>query len=339
MRFCVTGTTGLLGNNLCRLLVKQGHQVVAPIRPSSSRRPLEGLPLEIIDGSLESRDFIEEVLENVDGVFHAAAVIWLGRTKLEESVRINVGVTQLIAEQCVARNIRMVHVSSTDALAAGTRDRPADENDVEPAKCESNYVVSKRMAEATLLSMHDKQDLDVVIVNPGLLLGPYDWKPSSGRMILAVTDGYLPLAPLGGISVADVRQVAKAMVAAFHRGRSGQRYILAGENIRYLALWRRMARLAGRKGPLSYIGGPYARAVGWVIDGWARIAGESEVNSLALQLGLKYNYYDSSRAIEELGYEPGNLDDSLNAHWEWLLENGMTRHSKKKTARVPTNRS
>ncbi len=330
MRFCVTGATGLLGNNLCRRLVEQGHEVVAPIRSSSPRRPLEGLPIEIITGSLDSREFIKKVLSDVDGVFHAAALIWLGRTKLEESIRVNVGITQMIAEGCTARNIRMVHVSSTDALAAGTLDRPATEDNIDPAKGDSNYVVSKRMAESTLLSLHESQNLDVVIANPGLLLGPFDWKPSSGRMILAVTDSYLPLAPVGGISVADVRQVAKALVVAFHRGRSGQRYILAGENIRYLELWRRMARLAGRNGPLSYLGGPYAKAVGWVMDGWGRLVGESEVNSLALQMGLKFNYYNSSRAVRELGYEPGNLDETLQAHWEWLLDNDLTRHAKKK---------
>lgn len=330
MKFCVTGTTGLLGNNLCRMLLAQGHQVVAPIRPSSDKRPLEGLSLEIRTGQMESGEFIDNMLDNVDGVFHAAAVIWLGRTKLDESVRVNVDVTRQIAEQCIARNIRMVHVSSTDALAAGTQDRPANENDTDPAKCESNYIASKRMAESTLLAMQEKQNLDVVIVNPGLLLGPNDWKPSTGRMILAVTDGYVPLAPFGGISVADVRQVARAMLNAFERGRSGQRYILAGENIRYLELWRRMARLAGRKGPLGYLGGPYARAVGRVMDGWGRIFGESDANSLALQLGVQFNYYDSSLAIRELDYVPGDLDDALNAHWAWLKEHGLTRHGAKK---------
>ncbi len=326
MKFCVTGATGMLGNNLCRLLLDQGHEVRVNVRSSSNRKPIADLPVEVREGALDSPEFVAELLDGADGVFHAAALIWLGRRRLQESLRVNVDMTGLIARQCLRNAIRMVHVSSTDALAAGTRDCPATENDLHPPKGSSNYVVTKRKAEAELLNLHEQQRLDVVIVNPCLLLGPWDWKPSTGQMILAVTDGYVPLAPAGGISVADVRQVARATIAAFHKGTAGKRYILAGDNLTYLELWQEMAGLAGRHGPLGKLGWLMGKAAGGAGD-LIGLVRETNLNSAAIQLGRNYNYYDSSRAIAELDYHPGSRHDALLAAWEWLLENGYSRHS------------
>ena len=82
------------------------------------------------------------------------------------------------------------------------------------------------------------------------MLGPWDWKPSSGRMLLSVARHWKPMAPTGGMSGCDVREVARGTLAAADRGQTGRRYILAGENLSYLAAWKLFARVAGRPGPL-----------------------------------------------------------------------------------------
>lgn len=328
MKFCVTGATGLFGNNLCRMLIDQGHQVRVNVRPSSDRRALQGLPVEVREGRLDSTGFVEQLVSGTEGVFHAAALIWLGHRRLAESRQVNVEMTRQLADQCRQQGKRLIQVSTTDALAAGSRTRPATEQDLEPAKGTSNYVVSKREAETMLLDMHNRQGLDVVIVNPCLMFGPWDWKPSTGQMMLAVTDGWVPLAPCGGISVADVRQVCRATVRAMEQGASGQRYILAGENLTYLDLWRRMARLAGRRGPLGKLGRVAGKVIGRGGDLAGRLFGESNVNSAAIDLGCSYNWYDSSLARQSLDYDPGDIEIAIQDAWNWLLEHGYSRHSR-----------
>jgi len=331
MLYSVTGATGLLGNNLVRLLLKEGHRVRVAVRDTSDGKPLHGLDVEIVSGDLNDPGFAAQLLQQADGLFHCAAFIWFGLSKLEKSMQINMQASQVLACQCARQQVRMLFVSSVDALAAGSPDQPADEKSLEPAKGAASYVVSKRAAERVLLKMQTTEGLDVVIVNPGLLIGPYDWKPSTGQMILAVTDGFIPLTPSGGISVADVRNVAAAMLGAMQRGRSGERYILAGKNLPYLELWRKMASLVGRSGPLSNMNRRMERVVGRAGDLFTRATGrELQVNSQAIALGSRWNYYSSQKAIDELSYEPGSISIALDDAWDWLVANGYSKkHSPK----------
>ena len=194
-------------------------------------------------------------------------------------------------------------------------------------------MISKRAAESALLDMVQTDHLDLVIVNPCLFFGPWDWRPSSGEMILAVTDGFVPLTPSGGISVGDVRNIAAGIVAAMEKGRTGERYVLAGENLTYLSLWRKIAGLVNRKGPLAAMNKPLQRVIGAGGDLLARvIRRETQVNSAALALGACWNYYESTKAIEELDYEPGDLDTALQDAWQWLVENGYSKHKKLKSS-------
>jgi dihydroflavonol-4-reductase len=329
MLYSVTGATGLLGNNVVRKLLEAGHEVRVAVRESSDRRPLQDLPVEVICGDLQDPAFATRLVTGCDGLIHAAGIIWFGRTRREISLRVNVDASCLLAGECARQGVRMAFVSSTDALAAGTETRPADEQQLDPAKGDSAYVASKRAAESALLEMIPRQQLDLVIVNPCLFFGPWDWQPSSGQMILAVTDGFVPLTPSGGISAGDVRKIAEGVIAAMQRGECGERYILAGENLTYLKLWRKMAALAGRKGPLAKMNRPMQTVIGAGGDLLATIIRrETQVNSAALELGACWNYYDSSKAIRELGYDPGCLETALRDAWQWLVTHGYSRHRK-----------
>ncbi len=328
MHYSVTGATGLLGNNIVRKLLEAGHHVRVGVRKTSNPRPLQGLDVELIHGDLQDPQFARDLVEGTDGLIHAAGVIWFGSTQRDVSMRINVQASVRLASECARLGVRMVHISSTDALAAGHPNQPADENCLHPGKGDSSYVASKRAAESALLEMVPSHQLDLVIVNPGLFFGPYDWHPSSGKMILSVTDGFVPLTPSGGISVGDARHIAQATITALQRGESGHRYILAGENLSYLELWRKMAQLAERKGPWARMGKPMQWLVGTGGDLATRILGrETHVNSAAIQLGSFWNYYDSSKAIQALDYEPGNLDQTLQDAWHWLVKNGYSQKS------------
>ena len=159
-----------------------------------------------------------------------------------------------------------------------------------------------------------------MIVHPGFMLGPWDWKPSSGRMMLEVGRTWRPLAPAGGCSVCDSRDVAKTTIDALTRGgEAGRQFILAGHNLSYMQLWTEMAARMGRRPPMMRLG-PAQRWIGSCGgDLWARLSGkEGDVNSAAIKMSTMYHWHDSSRTIAELGYQMRDYRESLDASAEWI---------------------
>ena len=322
MRILITGATGFLGNNLVRALLADGHEVAVTMRQSSNRKPLDGLSVEILNIDFDNPSDIAMALTDVEVVVHAAAVIQIGWTKLEESRKFNVDVTSQIAQAARRKNCRMVYVSSVDALGEATETDIGDEEKLDPPQTPCSYVVSKRESESALF-LEIAKGLDGLIINPGFMVGPYDWRPSSGEMMLAVATRFTPFAPAGGCSVADVRDVAEGIVSAIKHGQSGQRYILAGQNMTYFDFWNKIAEVCEVSGPIKRLPDWLAREAGKFGDLWTYVSGtEAQVNSAATKMGQVFHYYSSEKAKRELGYQIGNVDDALKDAWDWFRANG-----------------
>src|SRR5262249_116582 len=152
-----------------------------------------------------------------------------------------------------------------DALGVRTLEQASDENTAPSGEVPCPYVVTKREAERVVLERVAK-GLDAVIVNPGFMLGPWDWKPSSGRMLLKIATGWALVAPPGANSYCDVRDVAEGIVAALERGRKGQRYILAGQTLTYMEALRIFARITGQRPPFRIARKVTVKLVGCVGD-------------------------------------------------------------------------
>lgn len=325
MRILVTGATGFLGNNLVRTLLQQGHQVAVTLRATSSRKPLDGLDVEIFDIDLNNPSDISMALTDMDVVVHSAAMIQLGWTKLEASRKINVEATAIIAEAARRKGIRMIYVSSVDALSITSETDIGDETKLNPPNVGASYVITKREAETAVI-LEVANGLDAVIVNPGFMVGPYDWKPSSGEMMLLIAHQFIFYVPAGGCSVVDVRDVASGIASAIEHGQAGQRYILAGENMSYFDLWTLMAKVMDRGGPKRKLRNWLAATAGWVGDGIGRIINrELAVNSAATKMGQGFHYYSSEKAQRELGYQIGSVEDALKDAWDWFKLNGYVK--------------
>lgn len=323
MPILVTGVTGLLGNNVVRALLEQGETVRVLARQNCDPRPLEGLDVEVVRGDLRQADQVHQACRGVRAVVHSAAHVHIGWSGLEIARQVNVEGTRHVAAAARDAGVKMIHVSSVDALGVGSPDTPANEESPVQGKVQCPYVVTKRESEQVVLEAVD-QGLDACIVNPGFMLGPWDWKPSSGRMLLEVARRFTPAAPTGGCSACDVRDVAAGILAALDQGQSGRRYILAGENISYFDLWELFAEVTGSKPPRMRFG-PLMRALG---GGWgdfmSKLTGrEGDVNSAAIAMSSLFNYYSSDRAKAELGYQPRALRSSVEDAWQWFLEHGF----------------
>ena len=324
MKVFVTGSTGLLGNTIARQLVDQGHQCVALVRDLSDTQPFDDLKTERVEGSLSRIDVIDQAIAHCDAVIHSAAMIHLGWRRLNESMQVNRDGTRTIVQACLRHDRKLVAVGTVNSIAVGSRESVAnEETPLENAggQVPCSYVQSKRAAMDEVRQGVAK-GLRASIVHPGFMLGPWDWKPSSGRMILELARNWTPIAPSGGCSVCDSRDVAAGAIAAIDRGDDdGRQYILAGHNWMYRKLWDEMSERIGtqktimRAGPLQrWIGG----AAG---DLCAKVTGkEGDMNSAAVKISSQYHWYDSSRAINELGYQIRPAEESLDAATAWIKE-------------------
>jgi len=318
----VTGATGLLGNNIVRELLNRGDSVRVLLRKTSDPRPLEGLDVERVVGEVADRESVHLALEGMECVYHSAGHIHIGWTKRAEAQQVNVEGSANVADGALAVGARMVHVSTVDTLAPGTAKTPADE-DTPGEKTPCTYVVTKRAAEEQV-RRRIEQGLDCVIVNPGFMLGPWDWKPSSGRMFLEVVRRFTPLAPTGGMSICDVRDVAKGILAAGKSGQKGRQYILAGTNMTYFDAWKMFVKIAGKgKAPIA-TAGPVNRFLGSFFgDLTTKLTGrENDVNSAGIKMSRLFHYYNSGRAKKELNYQTRDPEDSAADAWRWFCDNG-----------------
>lgn len=321
----VTGATGLLGNNLVRLLVERGEaRVRALLRLTSGSRALEGLPASVIRVDL-ARATLQEIVRAIDGmdvIIHCGARVGIGRQELAGYRVANVDATANLARACRRTGARLVHVSSVDTLRWGTMEAPGTEEDDPGPDHGIPYVITKREAEAAVLEQVE-HGLDAVVVNPVYMLGPWDWKPSSGRMLLKAASAPVLVAPPGGNDFVHVADVAAGTLAAVEKGRTGERYILGGEAMSYADAFQLFADVAGRRRRARTAPRWAIRAAGRGADFLGYIAGgEYDVNSASAEVSTLPHHFASAKAQRELGYAFRPAADAARDAWEWFRAHG-----------------
>lgn len=328
MQAAITGATGLLGSNLAIQLLEKGHSVRCTYRGKSPPGHLREFAIEWVRADLDDPASLRQALAGCDVVFHCAALISFLRRPTPETIKTNVDGTRNVIEAVRHAGVkRLVHCSSVVTCAISTSGQPVDETlpwNFADFGVDEAYSITKRQAEELVVAEVGR-GLDAVIVNPCYMLGPYDPKPSSGRMIIELIHGKVPGSPTGMNNFVDVRDVARGMIAAWQRGRTGERYILGNENLSYRDVFRLIARVAGVKPPLLTLPQALAKTVGWLGDAAQRITGrEAMVNSVTVRYSYLSGYiYSSEKARRELGYEPGPLEPAIRDAIAWFRSRGM----------------
>lgn len=324
----ITGASGLLGGNLAAELRSRRVHVRAIRRKTTRTDHLADLDIEWVFGDLDDPPSLAHAFRGADVVFHSAAAVGVSPRVTPALRRANVdGTAAVLAAVRQARVARLVHVSSVVAVGLSTDGRPVDEDapwNFADHKLDDGYCVTKHQAER-LVRDAAAADVDAVIVNPGFMIGPRDARPSSGRVIVDLVRGRVPIYPAGKNNFVDVRDVARGTVAAWERGRRGRRYILGGDNLGYRDLFQRIARIAGVRAPRLPAPRFAAVAAGLAGDAYQRLTGKDPVFG---SVEARYAYTDrfqfsSARAEAELGYRRGPIDTAIDDAIRWFRANRM----------------
>ncbi|MFZ5478511.1 MAG: NAD-dependent epimerase/dehydratase family protein [Myxococcota bacterium] len=310
--WAITGATGLLGNNLARALVERGEHVRLLVR-GASRKELDGIDAERVEGDLADASALRRCFEGADVVVHSAAMVWIGYGRRAEMERVNVEGTRA-ACAAIAPGQRLVHVSSVDALGMRTRAQPADE-DCAPQPHEEGvpYVDTKRAADRVVR----ESGVDHVIVHPTFMIGPWDWRPSSGKMLIEVARGKALFAPAGGNNFVHVADVVAGLIAAAD-GPRGRAWILGNENLTYREAWTTFARATGGRAPIGEVPRWAGMAAAWAVTPLP----EGEINPASIRMGFLPHYFDPSRARRELGMPATPVEQAARDAWAWFRERG-----------------
>jgi dihydroflavonol-4-reductase len=325
-RVVITGASGLLGGNLAAELRAQGHEVVATRRAGTRVAHLDDLGLTWADADLGSVDALARAFAGAAAVFHCAAAVSVKREVTPEMTAANVTGTANVIEAAVAAGVpRLVHTSSVVAVGLTTDGRPCDETAAWNFEAEGlldAYALTKRRAEDVVFAAKDR--IDAVIVNPTYMFGPRDARPSSGKLIVDVARRRVPGWTPGYNNFVDVRDVARGMIAAWQRGRRGERYILAGHDMTYGDVMREIARVAGVPPPRLRVPRPLA----WAFGKWGDLVERRGKEPLVNSTQIRYAYTDrfrfrSEKAATELGYRPGPLEPAIRDAITWFRANRM----------------
>jgi len=323
LKVFVTGGTGFIGSSIVRELLKAGYEVRALVRQGADTRNLDGLEIERVQGDITDIDSLRRAMVGCEWVFHAAALysFWVREPGLIDLV--NVEGTRNVLE--VSREMgvdRIVYTSSVAALAVPEGKTPVtEEMPVDPKKIISGYKKSKYRAEQVALG-YARAGLPVVIVNPSFPVGPRDIKPTpTGEVILDFINHRIPAYVETGMNVVDVEDVARGHLLAADKGRIGERYILGGEDMTMGDLLGLLSEITGIPAPRAKI--PYYPILGmsYLNAAWCRLTGTTpRMTPETIRMSRHYMYYDSTKAIRELGFPQTSPKDALEKAVSWFRE-------------------
>jgi dihydroflavonol-4-reductase len=334
MRAFVTGSTGLLGNNLVRLLIEQGHKVKALVRSKDKAvKQFGNLPIEYVIGDMENVEGFAGELNGCDVLFHTAAYFREYYEKTTDHWKtlenINIKGTVKILEAAEKFGFTMaIYVSSSGTIGMKPDGSAGDENTPPSSYTENNlYFKSKVIADKAVAEFTEKSTMPVIQILPGWMFGIGDAAPtSSGQIVLDILNGKLPGTFDGGTSTVDAKDVAEAMIVAVEKGRNGEKYIVGGKFYTIREIADTLTEVAGIPKVKLNIPNFVILTLATFSDLFGKISGgKSSIPKKGIQIMQAKLQVDSSKAKRELGTAFRPISETLANEVKWYRENGFAK--------------
>jgi dihydroflavonol-4-reductase len=325
MKAFVTGATGFVGSHVARVLAENGADLRLLIRSSSNLKNIEGLNAERVVGDLREPESLERSMAGCDVVFHVAADYRLWVRDPEQMYRANVEGTRALLKVAKKSGVRrVVYTSSVATMGFTSNGHLADEDSpVSLDRMIGPYKRSKFMAEQVAMEA-GRDGMDVVTVNPTTPVGDRDIKPTpTGRIVVDFLKKKFPAYVDTGLNLVDVDECARGHVEAYEKGKSGERYILGGENLTLKQILDKLAAITGLPSPNIKVPYVMALATGVVDEMFTgRLLGKEPRATIdAVRMGRKKMFVTSAKAERELGWKTVPVDNALRRAVEWFRSN------------------
>jgi dihydroflavonol-4-reductase len=330
MKILVTGGTGFLGSHFMNELCKREDASNIRVLNLVNTPALEQLGVEVLTGSVTSRADVERAMDGATHVYHLAGYVSRRPEDAHLMFTVHVDGTRVVCQAAVEAGVqRMVMSSTSGTIAISEReDEWPDEDSPAPMGLIARwpYYSSKYYQEATARKFcGDKVEL--VMVNPALLLGPGDERIGSTREVFSFLSGDVHVVPEGGINFVDARDVAAIIPVAMEKGRPGERYLLGGHNMTFVEYFDRMERLSKEYSPRIKMRSDWAwyaaRAQSALFKAFGRTA---PIEPAAADQARFFWYFDSAKARRDLGWSPreatSTIYDTIEYVREYHLGNG-----------------
>jgi dihydroflavonol-4-reductase len=318
----VTGATGHIGNVLVRSLLERQQMVCVLVLPGDNLRSLAGLDIKIINGDITDSASLERAFIGADTVFHLAGIVSIMPGMKNILERVNIEGTQKVVDACRKTGVRrMVYTSSIHAINEPPHGTPIDES--QPFKSNSvaaDYAWSKARSSLLLLNEAKKGGLEIVIICPTGIIGPYDYNISNiGQMILDFESGHLKAYVSGAYDFVDVRDVANGLILAAEKGKTGHHYIFSGSQVQVPELMQELAINIGKRAPTFRIPTVLARSAGVLASSYYRIVRRKPVfTAYSIDVLNSNSLVSSERARKELGYSSRSWRESIRDQVQWF---------------------
>ncbi|HEY46242.1 MAG TPA: NAD-dependent epimerase/dehydratase family protein [Anaerolineae bacterium] len=319
----VTGSTGFIGSALCRRLVTHGYSVRSLHRKTSPLDVLADLPVERVVGDILEPETLRSAFKGVDWVFHTAAQSDYWRYP-ELVLKTSIEGTRNVMFAAEEAGVQRVMLTSSLA-AMGVPGRGELLSEGHNFNLPPNlfpYGYSKFLAEIEARKV-SAQGIELVILNPSIVLGPGDINRISGTMVIEAAKGWGFFWVEGGANYIHVDDVVTGHLAAARQGQSGERYILGGENLPLREVFTILTEIVGRRPPWLRIPRQVIEPAARLID-WVRPVITLPFNSSQLRRSCQYLYCDTSKAQKELELpQPLPFRQAAQDAYDWYLEQGM----------------
>ena len=328
-KILVTGASGFVGSAVARKLVEAGFSVRALVRGASPRAHLAGLDLDFFEGDLRDRKSLGRAIAGTRYLFHVAADYRLWARDPGEIFASNVEGTRNLMEEAMAAGVeRVIYTSSVATIALRSDGTAADEST--PLREDQGigaYKRSKIAAERLVEAMVAERDLAAVIVNPSTPIGPYDVRPTpTGRIIIEAARGRIPAFIDTGLNLVHVDDVASGHLAALHKGKIGERYILGGQDVLFSQMLRDIAGLVGRRAARVRLPWRALIPVAFVAEAVANVTGREPFATMDGVRMAKYRmFFESTKAERELGYRSRPYVEGIEDAVRWFRDAGYLR--------------
>lgn len=326
MKTLVTGSTGFFGHWLATRLLEEGHEVTLLVRNPNKLAENLKKAHNIAVGDINDPVSLKKSFQSQEIVFHLAGLIAYKRSEREAMEKVNVIGTQNVVDTCLSTGVRrLVHMSSVSAIGASFDGKNLlnEESKYNLKHLGLGYFETKRKSEELVKQACTEKKLDAVILNPSNIYGAGDAEKGSRKTQIKVAKGQFLFYPVGGCSVITVEDAVQATIQAAKTGKTGERYILSGENVTIQQLFQKIAKAGGVEAPKIRLNRFMALQLGHLGDLMEKFGLKGPISTENAWASTLYHWFDHTKAKEQLNFKPQSADVAIENSVRWMKDKGL----------------